>query len=52
VPEFVTSASQAEVTDVPEWKSHSIVQELMVVVPELVTVHEPAKPVPQSWVLA
>ena len=45
-------ASQAEVTDVPEGKSHSTVQELMAVVPVFLTVHLPSKPVPQSWVLA
>lgn len=49
VPEEVTSASQAEVTDVPEGKSHSTVQEPMVVVPVFFTVHLPSKPEPQSW---
>jgi hypothetical protein len=52
VPEDVTSASQADVTDVPEGKSHSTVHELMLVVPVFLTVHLPSKPVPQSWVLA
>jgi hypothetical protein len=52
VPEEVTSASQAEVTDVPEGKSHSTVQELIVVVPVFLTVHLPSKPEPQSWGLA
>src|ERR1041385_7650346 len=51
-PLEVTSASQAEVTDVPEGKSHSTVHELIDVVPVLVTVHLPSKPVPQSWVFA
>ncbi len=51
VPEEVTSASQAEVTDVPEGKSHSTVQELREVVPVFFTVHLPSKPVPQSEAL-
>jgi hypothetical protein len=51
VPEEVTSASHAEVTDVPEGKSHSTVQELRVVVPVFFTVHLPSKPEPQSCVL-
>lgn len=51
LPELVTSASQAEVTDVPEGKSHWIVHELIAVVPVFLTVHLPSKPVPQSWVL-
>ncbi|GAA3120994.1 hypothetical protein GCM10017687_38320 [Streptomyces echinatus] len=51
MPEPVTSASQAEVTDVPEGKSHSTVQELMLLEPVFLTVHWPPKPVPQSLVL-
>src|SRR5687768_4809948 len=50
-PELVTVASQAEVTFVPEGKSHSTVQELMVVVPVFFTVQLPPKPEPQSEVL-
>lgn len=52
LPEWVTSASQAEVTEVPEGKSHSTVQELMPLVPVFLTVHLPSKPEPQSWDLA
>ncbi|MGX1303338.1 hypothetical protein RKD35_004826 [Streptomyces albogriseolus] len=52
VPEEVTSASQAEVTEVPAGKSHSTVQELRLVVPVFLMVHLPSKPEPQSWVLA
>src|SRR5688500_15902045 len=47
-PELVTVASQAEVTLVPEGKSHSTVQELRLVVPVFFTVHLPSKPEPQS----
>ncbi|GAA3218681.1 hypothetical protein GCM10020256_22820 [Streptomyces thermocoprophilus] len=50
-PELVTVASQAEVTLVPEGKSHSTVQELMLLVPVFLMVHWPPKPVPQSLVL-
>lgn len=50
-PELVTVASQAEATLVPEGKSHSMVQELMLLVPVFLTVHWPPKPVPQSLVL-
>jgi hypothetical protein len=52
LPEDVTSASQAEVTEVPEGKSHSTVHEFRAVVPVFFTVHLPSKPEPQSWVLA
>ncbi len=51
-PEELKSASQPEPTEVPEGKSHSTVQEEMVVVPVFFTVHLPSKPDPQSWVLA
>ncbi|CAM5694074.1 hypothetical protein SGLAM104S_06121 [Streptomyces glaucescens] len=51
VPAEVMSASQPEVTDVPEGKSHSTVQELMVVVPVFFTVHLPSKPLPHSEAL-
>src|SRR5690242_14897745 len=39
VPELVTSASHAEVTDVPEGKSHSTFQELMLLEPVFLMVH-------------
>ena len=51
-PELVTVASHAEVTLVPEGKSHSTVQEPRVEVPVFFTVQLPPKPVPQSEVLA
>ncbi len=52
LPVLVTVASQAEPTLVPAGKSHSIVQDVSVVVPVFFTVHLPSNPEPQSEPLA
>ncbi|GAB7051854.1 hypothetical protein JCM9534A_69800 [Catenuloplanes indicus JCM 9534] len=48
MPAAVTSASQAELTDVPAGRSNATVHELNAAVPPFVTVTRPSHPEPQS----